>query len=171
GRLKRRRQRVLVRSLARREPVPDFSCPVSRLQLARDEINKTLALRVSEQQPEVLVAVLNAASSDWAASRQSSEWPRPCCWRRRQGRRTVAASCRARRGWAHERAAADRGLVDPAVGYTAQKIATCATRWMTLAAKKKARWSCAVPGIARPRIDLRGVQVSHQISTPIMRLW
>jgi len=39
-----------------------------------------------------------------------------------------------------------------------QKIATCAMRWMTLAAKKKARWSCAPPGIARPSIDLRGVQ-------------
>jgi hypothetical protein len=97
GRLKRRRQRVLVRSLARREPVPDFSCPVSRLQLARDEINKTFGVGFAEQHPEVLVAVLNAASSDWAASRQSSEWPRPCCWRRRQCRRTVPASCGPRR--------------------------------------------------------------------------
>jgi len=39
------------------------------LQLARDEINKTFGVGFAEQHPEVLVAVLNAASSDWAASR------------------------------------------------------------------------------------------------------
>jgi hypothetical protein len=53
-------------------------------------------------------------------------------------------------------------LVINAIGrlhrHASQKIATCAMRWMTLAAKKKARWSCAPPGIARPSIDLRGVQ-------------
>jgi hypothetical protein len=43
--------------------------PLSRLQLARDEINKTFGPDFAEQHPEVVIAVMNAASSDWAASR------------------------------------------------------------------------------------------------------
>jgi hypothetical protein len=41
--------------------------PLSRLQLARDEINKTFGPDFAEQHPELVIAVMNAASSDWAA--------------------------------------------------------------------------------------------------------
>jgi hypothetical protein len=43
--------------------------PLSRLQLARDEINKTFGPDFAEQHTELVIAVMNAASSDWAASR------------------------------------------------------------------------------------------------------
>ena len=43
--------------------------PPSRLQLARDEINKTFGPNFAEQHPELVIAVMNAASSDWAAVR------------------------------------------------------------------------------------------------------
>ena len=43
--------------------------PLSRLQLARDEINKTFGPDFAEQHPELVIAVMNAASSDWAAAR------------------------------------------------------------------------------------------------------
>ena len=43
--------------------------PLSRLQLARDEINKTFGPDIAEQHPELVIAVMNATSSDWAASR------------------------------------------------------------------------------------------------------
>jgi hypothetical protein len=45
-------------------PMPD---PLSRLQMARDEINKIFGPNVAEQHFELVVAVMNAASSDWAA--------------------------------------------------------------------------------------------------------
>jgi hypothetical protein len=45
-------------------PMPE---PLSRLQLARDEINKTFGPDFAEQHPELVIAVMNAASSDWAA--------------------------------------------------------------------------------------------------------
>jgi hypothetical protein len=41
--------------------------PVSRLQLAHDEINKTFGVGFAEQHPEVVVAVMQSAASDWAA--------------------------------------------------------------------------------------------------------
>jgi hypothetical protein len=41
--------------------------PVSRLQLARDEINKLFGVGFAEQHPEVVVVVVQ--SSDWAATR------------------------------------------------------------------------------------------------------
>jgi hypothetical protein len=43
--------------------------PLSRLQMARDEINKTFGPDFAEQHPELVIAVMNAASSDWAAAR------------------------------------------------------------------------------------------------------
>ena len=43
--------------------------PVSRLQLARDEINKTFGVGFAEQHPEVVVVVVQSAASDWAATR------------------------------------------------------------------------------------------------------
>jgi hypothetical protein len=43
--------------------------PVSRLQLAQQEIDRTFGPDFARENPQVLVAVLNAASSDWAASR------------------------------------------------------------------------------------------------------
>jgi hypothetical protein len=46
--------------------VPD---PLSRLQMARDEINKTFGPNFAEQHPEVVVVVVQSAASDWAAPR------------------------------------------------------------------------------------------------------
>ena len=43
--------------------------PLSRLQMARDEINKTFGPNFAEQHPEVLVVVVQSAASDWAAAR------------------------------------------------------------------------------------------------------
>jgi hypothetical protein len=43
--------------------------PVSRLQLARDEINRIFGVGFAEQHPEVLVVVMQSAASDWAATR------------------------------------------------------------------------------------------------------
>jgi hypothetical protein len=37
------------------------------MQMARDEINKTFGPDFAKQHPEVVIAVMNAASSDWAA--------------------------------------------------------------------------------------------------------
>jgi hypothetical protein len=41
--------------------------PVSRLQMAHDEIDKTFGAGFAQQHPELVAAVLAAASSDWAA--------------------------------------------------------------------------------------------------------
>ena len=46
-----------------------MSDPIRRLQLAQEEIDKTFGSNYARENPQVLVAVLNAASSDWAASR------------------------------------------------------------------------------------------------------
>jgi hypothetical protein len=43
--------------------------PVSRLQLARDEINRIFGVGFAEQHPEVVVVVVQSAASDWAAAR------------------------------------------------------------------------------------------------------
>jgi hypothetical protein len=43
--------------------------PISRLQMARDEINRTFGAGFAEDHPEVVVAVVQSAASDWAASR------------------------------------------------------------------------------------------------------
>ena len=43
--------------------------PLSRLQMARDEINKTFGPNFAEQHPEVVVVVVQSAASDWAATR------------------------------------------------------------------------------------------------------
>jgi len=41
--------------------------PISRLELAKTEIDKTFGDGFAAAHPEVLIAVVNAASSDWAA--------------------------------------------------------------------------------------------------------
>jgi hypothetical protein len=43
--------------------------PISRLQLARQEIDKTFGVGFAEQHPEVVVVVVQSAASDWAAAR------------------------------------------------------------------------------------------------------
>jgi hypothetical protein len=43
--------------------------PLSRLQMARDEINKTFGPNFAEQHPELVVVVVQSAASDWAAAR------------------------------------------------------------------------------------------------------
>ena len=43
--------------------------PLSRLQLAHDEINKTFGVGFAEQHPELVVVVVQSAASDWAAAR------------------------------------------------------------------------------------------------------
>jgi hypothetical protein len=43
--------------------------PLSRLHLARDEINKTFGPNFAEQHPEVVVLVVQSAASDQAAAR------------------------------------------------------------------------------------------------------
>ena len=43
--------------------------PLSRLQMAHDEINKTFGPSFAEQHPEVVVVVMQSAASDWAAAR------------------------------------------------------------------------------------------------------
>jgi hypothetical protein len=42
---------------------------LDRLQMARDEINKTFGAGFAENHPEVVVAVVQSAASDWAAAR------------------------------------------------------------------------------------------------------
>ena len=42
---------------------------ISRLQLVRDEIDKAFGAGFAEKHPELVIATMNAASSDWAASR------------------------------------------------------------------------------------------------------
>jgi hypothetical protein len=63
--------------------------PVSRLQFARDEINKTFGVGFAEQHPEVVVVVVQSAASDWAAS----VWPRRCWSRRRRSASCQRTSC------------------------------------------------------------------------------
>jgi hypothetical protein len=43
--------------------------PISRVELAKSELDRTFGPDYARENPQVLVAVLNAASSDWAASR------------------------------------------------------------------------------------------------------
>jgi hypothetical protein len=43
--------------------------PLSRLQLAHDEINKTFGPNFAEMHPEVVVVVVQSAASDCAAAR------------------------------------------------------------------------------------------------------
>ena len=55
---------------------------------------------------------------------------------------------------------------DPAVGYPPhipENRDVCELRWVTLAAKKKARWSCAPPGIDRPSLICRASLVKDPI--------
>jgi hypothetical protein len=46
-----------------------MSDPISRLELAREEIDRVFGSGHAEQHPEVVVAVMQTAASDWAASR------------------------------------------------------------------------------------------------------
>jgi hypothetical protein len=46
--------------------------PISRLQMAHDEIDKTFGAGYAQQHPELVIAVMNAASSDWFAMRLSA---------------------------------------------------------------------------------------------------
>jgi hypothetical protein len=46
-----------------------MSDPISRVELAKSELDRTFGSDFARENPQVLVAVLNAASSDWAASR------------------------------------------------------------------------------------------------------
>jgi hypothetical protein len=43
--------------------------PISRLQLAQQEIDKTFGVGFAEQHPEIVVVVVQSAASDWAAAR------------------------------------------------------------------------------------------------------
>ena len=46
-----------------------MSDPISRLELAREEIDRMFGNGHARQHPEVVVAVMQTAASDWAASR------------------------------------------------------------------------------------------------------
>ena len=46
-----------------------MSDPISRLEFARQEIDRVFGSGHAEQHPEVVVAVMQTAASDWAASR------------------------------------------------------------------------------------------------------
>ena len=46
-----------------------MSDPISRLELARQEIDRVSGSGHARQHPEVVVAVMQTAASDWAASR------------------------------------------------------------------------------------------------------
>ena len=46
-----------------------MSDPISRLELARQEIDRVFGSGHAQQHPEVVVAVMQTAASDWAASR------------------------------------------------------------------------------------------------------
>jgi hypothetical protein len=43
--------------------------PVSRLEFARNEVDRVLGQGYSAVHPEVVVAIMQSAASDWAASR------------------------------------------------------------------------------------------------------
>jgi hypothetical protein len=43
--------------------------PISRLQLVRDEVDRAFGDGFAANNPALVIAVVNAASSDWAASR------------------------------------------------------------------------------------------------------
>ena len=46
-----------------------MSDPISRLEFAREEIDRVFGSGHAEQLPKVVVAVMQTAASDWAASR------------------------------------------------------------------------------------------------------
>ena len=46
-----------------------MSDPISRLEFARQEIDRVFGSGHARQHPEVVVAVMQTAASDWAASR------------------------------------------------------------------------------------------------------
>jgi hypothetical protein len=49
-----------------------MSDPISRLQLARDEIDKTFGPGYAAAHPDVLAVTVQTAASDWAAARISA---------------------------------------------------------------------------------------------------
>ena len=75
-----------------------MSDPISRLEFARQEIDRVFGSGHAEQHPEVVVAVMQTAASDWAASRLAVAIERVAvALGERRRCRTVPPSCGPRR--------------------------------------------------------------------------